>query len=84
MEPNPHEVPARVFMESFRLLQLEMRSNALAKQIREFTGEGATRFKDWLADIERVGQALGADDERFITLAFQSLRGSAGEFLSRC
>ena len=83
MDPIPNEVPARVFMESFWLLQLVMRAGALAKQIREFAGEALKRFKDWLTDVARADQVLGADSERFITLAFQSLRGGSGEFLAR-
>ena len=46
-------------------------------------GIGAKRFRDWLCDIDGVGQALQADDERYKTLAFQSLKGATGTFLSR-
>ena len=60
-----------------------MRANSLGKQIRDFSSDGAKRFQDWLSDIDRVGQALHADNERYKTLAFQSLRGAAGTFLSR-
>ena len=59
-----------------------MRAGALGKQIRGFSGDGANRFRDWLCDIDRVGQALQAHDERYKTLAFQSLKGAAGTFLS--
>ena len=60
-----------------------MRASALGKEIRDFSGDGAKHFRDWLSDIDRVGQALHADNERYKTLAFQSLRGAAGTFLSR-
>ena len=83
MEPSRDDIPAKVFRESFKQLQLEMRANCMSKQIREFTGEGAKRFKYWLADVERVSQALKADDQRTKNPAFQSLRRSAREFLSR-
>ena len=91
MEPGPdnqpgahqQDIPAQVFRDSFKMLQVEMRANALAKEIRDLSGERSKRFKDWLGDVERVGQALEATNERYKTLAFQSLRGSAGEFLSR-
>lgn len=33
-------------------------------------------------DVSQVAHALGADDERVKTLAFQTLKGHAGEFFS--
>lgn len=85
-QPAPQvnqQVPAELVRDSFRDLQLEMRASTLAKQIRDFNGEGCKRYRDWRTDINRVGQALNANDERFKTLAFQSLKGNAGEFLGR-
>lgn len=72
-----------VLRDSFRILQMEMRANALGRQIRDFSGEGGKRFKDWLGDIDRVGQALNADNERYRALCYQTLKGSAGNFFSR-
>ena len=84
MDPaQGRDIPAEIFRDSFKSLQLEMRAGTLGKQIRDFSGDGAKRFRDWLCDIDRVGQALQADDERYKTLAFQSLKGAAGTFLSR-
>ena len=56
MDPQGHpaEVPAQLFRDSFRALQIEMRANALSKQIRDFAGEGSKRFKEWLNDIDRM------------------------------
>ena len=84
MDPQGHpaEVPAQLFRDSFRALQIEMRANALSKQIRDFAGEGSKRFK-WLNDIDRIGKALDADDERYFTLAFQTLKNNAGSFFAR-
>lgn len=72
-----------VIRDSFRTLQMEMRANALSRQIRDFSGDGGKRFKDWLSDIERVCQALDADVERYKALCFQTLKGSAGNFFAR-
>ena len=85
MDPQGHpaEVPAQLFRDSFRALQIEMRANALSKQIRDFAGEGSKRFKEWLNDIDRIGQALDAYDERYFTLAFQTLKNNAGSFFAR-
>ena len=53
------------------------------KQIRDFSGEGAKRFRDWLKDMERVGNAIDTDGERYKSLALQTLWGPAADFVAR-
>lgn len=77
------EVPAQIVHDSFKLLQMEMRAQGLVKQIRDFSGEGTKRFRDWLKDMERVGNAIDADAERYKSLALQTLRGPAADFVAR-
>lgn len=77
------EVPAQIVHDSFKLLQLEMRAQGLVKQIRDFSGEGAKRFRDWMKDMERVGNAIDADNDRYRSLALQTLRGAAADLVAR-
>ena len=76
------EVPAQIVHDSFKLLQMEMRAQGLVKQIRDFSGEGAKRFRDWLKDIERVGNAIDADTECYKSLVLQTLRGPTADFVA--
>ena len=45
MEPGSMEVPVKVFRESFKMLQVEMRAIALTKQIKTFHGMGLSASK---------------------------------------
>ena len=63
--PPDFENNGQTIADSFRLIQMEMRSQTFIKQIREFDGEGGRRFMDWLRDVERVGTAIRADDEQY-------------------
>ena len=83
MEPAAPIVPVEMLQESFRLIQTEMRASALVRQIRDFSGEGERRFAEWLGDIRRIGHALNANRNQFITLAMQTLKGTAADFLAR-
>ena len=80
---EPEQIPLHVMQTSFHNLQMEMRAQSMSKQIRDFSGEGSRRFREWLKDIERVGAALGADDERLKILALQSMKGIAGDYFAR-
>ena len=69
--------------DSCREIQLELRSQAVVKNIRDFDGEGSKRFREWLREVERAGNAVGADGERLKSFASQTLRGVASDFLTR-
>ena len=71
------------FGERLRDLQLEVRAQGLLKNIREFDGEGSRKFREWLRDIDRAGAVVNANDERFKAFALQTLKGNAGDFVSR-
>ena len=60
-----------------------MRVQSLAKTIRDYSGEGSRHFHDWVKDIEKAGITLNADDQRYKSLVLQTLRGSAGDFVTR-
>ena len=81
--PQENDNNGQTIADSFRLIQMEMRSQTFIKQIREFDGEGGRRFMDWLRDVERVGTAIRADDEQYKAIILQTLRGPAAEFTSR-
>ena len=78
-------IATEVVHNSFKQLQLELRAQGLSKHIRGFNGEGfrSRRFQEWVRDVERVGTALEADNERYRALALQSLKGPAADYLSR-
>ena len=69
--------------DSCREIQLELRSQAVVKNIRDFDGEGSKRFRDWLREVERAGNSVGADSDRLKAFASQTLRGVASDFLTR-
>ena len=68
--------------QSCKEIQLELRSQAVVKNIRDFDGEGSKRFREWLREVERAGNAVGADGERLKSFASQTLRGVASDFFS--
>lgn len=45
-------VKIAVLRDCFCILQIEMRANALDRQIQDFSGKGGKRFKDRLGDID--------------------------------
>lgn len=75
--------PVRAVTESLEALRREFRTGRLGQQIGQFNGDGTRRFRDWLKDIERVGQAVGANDEIFRLLCLESLKGPALDHFSR-
>ena len=81
-DDDDDRVPAQVIQQGFKEVQMELRAQNLARQIREFNGDGSRRFNEWLRDVERVGTALEATPERFKALAFMTLKGTAVDFLS--
>ena len=68
---------------TLKSLELEMRVQSLAKTIRDYSGEGSRHFHDWVKDVEKAGIALNADDQRYKSLVLQTLRGPAGDFVTR-
>ena len=69
--------------DSCREIQLELRAQAVVKNIRDFDGEGSKRFREWLREVERAGNSVGADSDRLKAFASQTLRGVASDFLTR-
>ncbi len=76
-------IPIDVFAQNFHQLQMELRAQGLAQKVRNFSGEGAQRFRDWLLDMEKAGAAIGRDPERMKILCLQTLTGTASEFVCR-
>lgn len=68
---------------AFHNIQMELRAGRMGKRIPDFNGDGSRRFKEWLADIERIAGALNADDATIKALCFESLKGSAAEHFAR-
>ena len=77
------EIAVDLFTNSFRQLQLEMRTQGLVNQIRPATGESYRIFRGWLKDMDRCGAAVQFDDEKMKNLALQTLKGAAAEFCAR-
>ena len=53
----------------------------LTKHVRAFHGEGASKFSNWLKDMEQL--SASCDSERMCVLSTLTLSGSAGAFVSR-
>ena len=66
------EMMPELIASSFRNLQLELRAAKLGEKISDFSGDSSRRFHAWIRDIETMR-----------SLAVQSVRGHAAEFLSR-
>lgn len=72
-----------VLAASFRSLQLELRAGHLGSKITDFSGDSSRRFNAWLRDIETMGLAVEATDSTMRSLAVQSVKGQAAEFIGR-
>ena len=59
----------------------EIRIQNLTKHVRPFHGEGASKFTNWLTDMDQL--AITVDSERMCVLATLTLGGLAGTFVSR-
>lgn len=68
---------------SFQQLQMELRAGRISREITKFNGDGYKKFRQWLNDIERYRTALNAGDDATLAMCFESLRGSAADFLTR-
>ena len=77
------QVNAEVFTGNFRALALEMRTQGLANKVRNYSGEGVKRFKDWLQDIEKAAVSVFNEEDRVKSIALQTLSGQASEFAMR-
>ena len=77
------EMMPELIASSFRNLQLELRAAKLGEKISDFSGDSSRRFHAWIRDIETMGLAVEATDGTMRSLAVQSVRGHAAEFLSR-
>ena len=87
--PNPPAaapIPAAnlgPLQNSFQQLQMELRAGRLGREITKFNGEGYKKFRQWLNDMERYRTALNAGDNATLSMCFESLRGTAADFLTR-
>ena len=81
--PQDEKLASQVIQASFHDLKLEIRAQGLIKSVRDYSGEGTRKFKAWVRDMERVGAALGADDDQKVIIALQTLKGPAGEYFTR-
>ena len=59
----------------------EIRVQSLTKHVRNFHGEGASKFSSWLKDMQQLSSTC--DSERMCVLATLTLGGSAGTFVAR-
>ena len=59
----------------------EIRVQSLTKHVRNFHGEGASKFSNWLKDMQQLSSTC--DSERMCVLATLTLGGSAGTFMAR-
>ena len=59
----------------------ELRVQSLTKHVRNFHGEGAEKFANWLKDMDQISATC--DSTRMCVLATLTLGGSAGSFVSR-
>jgi len=59
----------------------EIRVASLAKQVRNYNGEGTSKFYQWLSDMDQLSNAV--DSDRMCVLATLTLGGPAGLFVAR-
>lgn len=83
MENLQHQAQLNLLADSFKNLQMEMRAQGISTSVSHFSGEGAQKFSDWMADVTKVQQTLQGDDERMRTVTLQTLQGAAGSFAAR-
>lgn len=81
--PVQVHIPLENLTESLNSLQRELRTGRLGKQIGQFNGDGSRRFRDWLTDMERIGQAVGANDEVYRIMCLETLKGPALDQFTR-
>ena len=60
-QDNDGGVSAEVIQQGFKEVQMELRAQGLAKQVREYNGEGNRCFHEWRKDVDRVGTVLSAE-----------------------
>ncbi len=73
-------------VRELRLIQLELRGQDLAKNVRNYAGEGPKALKSWIKDMQKLEHVLATDPEgpdRLKLIALQSLKGTAADFASR-
>ena len=81
--PQAPQLGLGALQNAFHNIQMELRAGRMGKRIPDFNGDGSRRFREWLADVERIGAALNADDGTIKALCFESLKGPAAEHFSR-
>lgn len=81
--PFQVHIPLQDLTESLDGLKRELRTGRLGKQIGQFNGDGSRRFRDWLTDVERIGQAVGANDEVYRLMCLETLKGPALDQFTR-
>ena len=69
--------------QSLSKIQLDNRIKLLKSNIRQFNGEGESRFRDWLNDMTRTHTVNAATDEEMRMLAMATLTDVAADFVSR-
>ena len=59
----------------------EIRVGALTKHVRNYHGEGVTKFHNWLTDMDQLSNTV--DSDRMCVLATMTIGGTAGLYVSR-
>ena len=63
--------PYDALTQNFNQLRLDLRTQSLTLQVRNFNGEGHRSFKNWLEDMEKAGKGVMCDADRMQGLALQ-------------
>lgn len=71
----------QIISDALKDVVQELRIQSLTKHVRNFHGEGTTKFSNWLKDMDQLSPSI--DSERMCILATLTLGGSAGSFVSR-
>ena len=59
----------------------EIRVGALTKHVRNYHGEGTSKFYNWLSDMDQLSNTV--DSDRMCVLATMTLGGTAGLYVGR-
>ena len=87
-QPHPPQAPGQgeplhMLSHSIRRIEMELTANNLPSKVRQFTGESHKQFRQWLKDMDRVGDHVRHDLERMKRLTIDTLKGHAAEYFHR-
>ena len=82
-DPNAQAQHVDPITSTLRQIHIELTSNNLPNKVHPFSGETHKHFRQWLKDMDRVGDHIRHDPERMKRLTIDTLKGHAAEYFHR-